>query len=513
MSIKKIIIFILISFFAELCFGQKVTWGLENKSKTAMYTPKIIGEDDFYFYCAALDKKKYLVEKYDKKIMKIRYSVEIILPEVNGSIPVIECVAFFSGKFIIIGSVYDKKAKLFKINAYTCGADDGKLSEKSIEIMNFEVKKKSWDQEFNLFMSSDKNKLLLTSKGSNNNKSIEERYFLFNTELNLIVKREETLDENEKNNITYKHYVDNEGSIYFLKPYGEFAFYVASYDANQNYKKWGKKIDLSGLSNDVVISDMTFSLDTVNNIFVTAFYKEGKKDATEGCFYAKIDNNTKDVTDTKLNRFDKDFIKKFYPDKKVKKLDESSIYNEFKNISVFPTHDSGLIITGEKYSRIINRGEGKNYSISENFDNLIVLKIAHDGELGWTQWIPKWQNSTNEVNPKKPKTFYNPENEYYSYLSFINNGNIYTIFNDHIKNTSKNDEQKHKVLSDSKKSEPVKYTINIENGEKMKEPLLKFQSLSIPIKPTNYYQNNQQSEIIIFKQKGKKYHFGKISFN
>ena len=42
---------------------------------------------------------------------------------------------------------------------------------------------------------------------------------------------------------------------------------------------------------------------------------------------AKIDNTT-EIIGTKLNRFDDDFIKKFYSDKKVKKQDESSIYNE-----------------------------------------------------------------------------------------------------------------------------------------------------------------------------------------
>ena len=119
MPTKKILIFIVINLFAGICFGQKVTWGLENKSKTAKYTPKVIGEDEFYFYCASLAKKKYLIERYDKKIMKRRYSVEILLPKVNGSTPGIECVTFFSGKFIIIGSVYDKATKSYKINAYT----------------------------------------------------------------------------------------------------------------------------------------------------------------------------------------------------------------------------------------------------------------------------------------------------------------------------------------------------------------------------------------------------------
>ena len=73
MPTKKILIFIVINLFAGICFGQKVTWGLENKSKTAKYTPKVIGEDEFYFYCASLAKKKYLIERYDKKIMKRRY--------------------------------------------------------------------------------------------------------------------------------------------------------------------------------------------------------------------------------------------------------------------------------------------------------------------------------------------------------------------------------------------------------------------------------------------------------
>ena len=100
MPVKKILILSIICLFTGFCLGQEVIWGLENKSKSANYSPTIIGEDKFYFYCASPDKKNYLIEKYDKKIMKRRYSIELLLPKINGNSPETECVGFFSGKFV-----------------------------------------------------------------------------------------------------------------------------------------------------------------------------------------------------------------------------------------------------------------------------------------------------------------------------------------------------------------------------------------------------------------------------
>ena len=121
---------------------------------------KIIGEANNKIYALALNKDDYFLKIFESKSMKLLSSNALIIPKISDKEVDFEEIFLLNGKLYVIGSVYNKKDKIFNLIA-TEISEKGILSKTTIPLFNSEVAKKSERGGFYFKLSPDENTLLI----------------------------------------------------------------------------------------------------------------------------------------------------------------------------------------------------------------------------------------------------------------------------------------------------------------------------------------------------------------
>lgn len=499
---------ILSTFLIGGTYAQSVNWGELNRANTKNYYPRIVGEDAKNIYTYYFLDGDLSLESYSKDQMKIRFSKKVEMGKVNGNKVQIKKVSFLVDKFLVFASYYDKAAKSSKIFAQTINTISRKTS-KRVELFEIPVDNKKRSGEFYLFLSQDKTKILLNHYAySKKYRQYKDWYKLIDSDLNILLDREDVFEKGEKDYRTSHYTVNNEGSLFFLKNVSSTENYIVSYDAKKNYEKWEESIDIAkvGLDMGSKITDITFNINSKSDLIISGYYTEGESNL-DGCFFLKIDSRSKETEAIKLNKFDQEFIDQFI---KKRWLFEGSpeLLNEFKSIDIVNKTDGGIILIGEKYEkRVITSNQGS--TTYETFGDLIILNLSSEGELLWANKIPKLQKYNDGYGSilKDART-----SDYYSYLIGVNEQKAVILFNDHKANTlSTDNENKLKALKNIDNAYITLYNIDLKTGEKQKEMFSDAKSLEVLFKPSTSYQKDHNSDIIIFGRKNKKFKYGVLS--
>ncbi len=515
-----VIINILVLFVSSNIFAQRIEWGALNISKSRKYSPTIIGEDETKFYTYTTKIEKYVLECFSKKDMKLIYSEEYNISKLNKGITKIEEINFYNNRFIIIASYYEKISKTHKVFAFIVDASNGKLIENHRDIYSIPVDNEWEKGSFDVFVSSNKTKMLVKHKEYNKEKN---KLILLDENLDIIVEKEEINNYYEEGYSTFSHMIDNSGSLYFIKSHESKGTYIISYDADMDYEKWEEAIDLSkeGLNIESEITDVVLSLNSKDDIIVTAYYSEYKEELN-GCLFLKIDGRSKKIVNTELTELDINFKNQFLTNKQLENKKVPRIKNQFSYIKTINKNDGGIILIGERQLK----SKSKIYK-DVLFGDIIILNFSSTGKLLWSNRIPKKQvfrynsgiypvfQSGNSIVPfgfvvwlitiplKIP--------EYFSYLASADSNNVYVFLNDNVKNMlDTNDVKKTAPFRKLHKSVVNLYTINLETGEKTKKVFNEAKDSDIHLKPFGFSQKTKKSDLIMFGMKGRKYKYGKL---
>lgn len=219
--------------------------------------------------------------------------------------------------------------------------------------------------------------------------------------------------------------VDSQGNGYFL---------IKKYREEQNRKNRenadNQSLAILIANSSGTISEVEFNLgeyltDRVfmkenksGDIICAGYYRKPKSYGIDGTFVSILDTKG-NLSAPKFYEFSLDFIKKYHRisergKKKMEKADENDklALNNLSMRGVEILADGGIVISGEIFYVTCTTDSKGNTRCVNHYDDVIVVKINADGELGWMQKFPK--RSTME-------SFRMTTSEKYTYILFSDN--------------------------------------------------------------------------------------------
>ena len=121
---------------------------------------KIVGETTDKIYALAIKKDDFFIKIFESVSMKMISSKPIVIPAVSGKEVDFEDIFLLNGRLYVIGSVYNKKDKIFTLVG-TEVSDKGILSKSGTTLFTAEVEKKSLRGNFYMRHANDENSLLI----------------------------------------------------------------------------------------------------------------------------------------------------------------------------------------------------------------------------------------------------------------------------------------------------------------------------------------------------------------
>lgn len=375
----------------------------------------------------------------------------------------------FNGSLVMMYSVLDKKIREESLFAQFIDQEKGgfsgapkELLTVSKEISTFGFVKTS----FNLFsfdFSADKKVLAVkyrykpAVKDDSKNNDVFGMH-VFDSELNPMWNADLTMPYTESMMDNLDFSVDSKGNGYFLiKKYQEevklrnrnnpdnesVAILIASAGGGLN------EVEFSLGSN--FVDDVVMKENKKGDIICAGYYRKPRS-SVDGTFVSILDSKG-NLSEPKFYEFSLDFIKMYKRisergKKKMEEADENgklSLANlTMRDMDILD--DGGIVLAGEIFYVTTYTDSKGNTHTTYHFDDVIVVKINADGQLGWMQKYPK--RSTTE-------SFRLLTSEKYTYI----------LFTDNPKNAQLTEDQS-PYASFAKERFVIAYRANNETGER-----------------------------------------------
>ncbi len=348
---------------------------------------------------------------------------------------------------------------------------------------------------------------------------------VYDTNLSLINDGEYPLPFDPKLSVIHSHHISNTGD-YFLAlteywedekrvllrnrlNYKALHIYHIAEDGLQDYT-----LDLEGKR----VEAMAMTSDD-NNIFtITGIYGEMKQEGVSGVFHQRVDLNSEEKLDEGFKEFDETFITEDWSDRDKRRQErreergraEPRLYN-YKMREATILDDGSIVGTMEQYYvQVQNFSDARSGQTSSTYyyyyNDIIVYRINPDGEFDWVEKIRKFQLSTNDGGP------------FSSYESFIDDGKVYFIFNDNVRNYSEEG-----VFTDPDHLQTANYgrrknvvaiaEIDMATGEKKRRTFFDRSEIDALAVPKLFDVDYNNGEMILYSIWGRKERIGRLRFN
>jgi hypothetical protein len=360
-------------------------------------------------------------------------------------------------------------------------------------------------ENFSLKETPDRSKLMIYYNSYDKKTKLHTHYFfLLNSDLEVITQKEEILDK-KNSDIEYSNVIcDNDGSIYCRKIVSETEQYIVSFDANNNFTRKESRIDLSKYKEKATITSINFNINSENDLTIIGFYTF--RDFNEGCFFMKVDRNSKEIIVNKVTEFSQDFKDKFVKTKYwYFGENEKGLKDIFKKLMITNVDNGGQIIIAEVNTHAIyhyNNISGENFYSGD----ALLLNLSAEGNLIWSKKIPKTQkwgaNFTEPIGGEK----------FFYLMPLVDKNNLYLIYNEYIKNLDIKEHEIANSIYNYRNSVPVICTYNLKTGEYKKRIFEELKGENIYINPSIYYQKKQGDDAFIMMKNQKHIKIGKIVF-
>lgn len=347
---------------------------------------------------------------------------------------------------------------------------------------------------------------------------------IFDTDLNLINDGEYPLPFEAKLSKIHEHHISENGE-YFLA--------VTEYYESKKKHVFKSNLDYKALHIFHIAEDglqdfqldfqgkrivtMKMSSDDKGIFTITGIYGEKDEKGVSGVFYQRVDVKTQEILHEGFKEFDKEFVTQDWTAREKDKANrreengrgEPQLYNYvMREANLLP--DGSIVGTMEQYYiQVTTTSNGQTGQTTQTYyyyyNDIIAYKINPDGEFDWLEKIQKYQVSTNDGGP------------YSSYESFIDDGKIYFIFNDNIRNYSENGEfenpeRLYTANYGRKKNVVAIASIDIETGEKERKTFFDRSEINALTVPKLFDVNYKYGEMLIYTIWGGKEKIGVLKF-
>ncbi len=508
--------------------AQELVWGEVQKSK---YNPILLGESDKAVFTSEQTKKLTYnfctVDKTTNYTNKFFNTFEI--PKESGILTRTEGMRVVGDYYVFAISYYQKATKQFRIELSAYDKNTGTQVIANQEIFKAEVEGRGKRGRFDIISSEDQSKLLIVHDvfSKKQNKRIR-KYVLLDDKLKTLMEKE--VDSNE--NIPYHFLIDNDGSIFYAGWDQTTGLYIASFDAFKEYEHWKEDIQLEGQKTGYAFGSGRLSINAQNELVFAGYFssptqvKAGKKRTRlelRGCYFIRIDNESKEQVVAKLSYFDNKFLDQFKTARQKKKGKSSNAKDNYnRNMSMLDLKNGGIVLTGESYSYY--RYEDQNGAVrgeTFNYGSIVSIHCDKDGNLKWAHRIPKSQQfSWNYLigpiaaSSRGLHLLYVNTSKYirnYSFVSGLIDGKLVISFYDDKKNPNEyTADTKTKTMNNVTSATLRKCTIDIKNGTKKMELFEGGNDKVTYMIPYSSLQSEEGADIVFYSRKGGKTRYGVI---
>ena len=504
---------------------------------------KIVGESNNKIYALAVKKDDFFIKIFESASMKMVSSKAIIIPEVNGKEVDFEDIYLLNGKLYVIGSVYNKKEKIFTLVG-TEVSDKGVLSKNGTTLFTAEVEKKSLRGDFYMRHANDENSLLImhTSEFKKED-AVKYEIKLFDDKLQTVFSNVEKVkfDDASKKDFEFtiadfelnyqddafvvvnESYRDNKKKEHIEK------FQVFAFKKANNYQKEIINIDLKG--NSIINCRMVSTVQ--NTLKLVGFYSSVKSSGRaelelKGVYNGSIDLASNAVTPIKFNEFDYPTKVKLLGERRAKKgKDVKPLYNI---INIIEKNDGGLIVMSEYQMIVVGQSSGIGplafTPITYIKNEIIVNSLNPDGSLQWSNVIPKEQAAaitamsfnfglgarsgsfTVGMSISIPLAQLGKGPEYLGAIPIYTNGQLSVVINDNLKNKGITDIEEIKAMGNYNKAIPSMFVFDDKGIMVRKDPEEAIKNELI-IRPGVYYRKTDK-EYITYSSRKKQDKLGRM---
>ncbi|MBD78499.1 MAG: hypothetical protein CL840_06245 [Crocinitomicaceae bacterium] len=241
-------------------------------------------------------------------------------------------------------------------------------------------------------------------------------------------------------------------------------FYTAAVLRNGEVTRY--QLELGGYHTSDI--QLTFAPD--NGLILAGFYSTKSENAANGIFMVREDIEVQGLMDIKHYEFTVDEITRFSSEKSEKranKKEETGKEVEFRNYDIrnIEVNDEAIFIVSEQFHITVlssySASGSSNTTYHYNFMDVMVIKLDFEGNVLWISRVPKYNYTSTSSSPygfeamfnrlgsafSNPWGGYNGINTLHLDQEAINNaspfssynyttkdGNIYILYNDHLKN-------------------------------------------------------------------------------
>jgi hypothetical protein len=519
MKKQILILFVAITFNVINTFAQNVEYWIEptTKKPKGLTQPIILGVYNKNIYAM---QAKYS-NMYTDNIKLDVYSEDLVLQSMTDLLskdPSPATIEYLGGKFkeefdnvfmienkiYMFTTVFNKESNKYKAYARIFN-ENGELIKNMTELDEKQKEKGFWNMGVSKFiyrLSEDRTKILVIHYPSIKDKYSNERiYFkIYNQELELQKSGDIELPYKDKAMTIQKIMITNDGNIDILasvvvdfksKVKGESRYFynisVVNPDDPSNINTFEVKLAKE------YISDISISLDSVNNIICCGFYGHETSgfftsSAIIGTFFIKIDGKTNEYVVQSKKPFDSDFLSEFKRDRKVSKGAQG--LSSFTMRDLVHRDDGGIVMVAEQYYVITyqtyNSSTGTWSTHYEyHYEDIIVINIRPDGNIDWYTRIPKHQVSSGGT-------------QFFSYAMAVVKDKMYFIYLDNPKNMGFKSSKNMKVFNNPKSGVAVMATVS-NDGSVKKEQLFTSKEVKSYLIPSSHMPIND-NELIINSQ-------------
>lgn len=505
---------------------------------------KIIGEANNKIYALAIKgKDKFMIKILDSGSMKQISSNLIELPDIKNKDVDFENIYLMNGKLYAIGSVFDRKAKVFKLVGMEL-SERGVLSKKGTILFEAAVAKKRHMGSFYFQLSSDENTLLIMHAAPfPKEDTVKYEVKLFDENLGTIFENIEKVSFNDKKKrdfeFTISDFAVNHNEDVFLvinESYRDSKkkekierFEVHAFKSANNYTK--EVIDINITGKEIINCTMIPTLQ--NTVKLVGFYSSVRKSGRanrelKGVYNITMDVPTNTATNIKFNEFDYETKVKLIGKRRAKK--GKDIQPLYAISTIIEKDDGGLVVLSQYQQTLYGQSSGIGplaiTPITYIRNEVIVTSFNPDGSLEWSNVVPKEQKASTStlsfifsasywggnfnvgVGMAIPFAQMGKGPEYLGYIPMYKDGHLNILINDHIKNRGIVDIEEIRSMGNYNKAIPSMFIFDnsgtitrIDPEEVKKKQLI--------IRPGVYYRK-RDGEYIIYSSLRKKDKLGRM---
>ena len=413
-----------------------------------------------------------------------------------------------NGKIYVFSNLPNRQAKSNFLFMETFDMETLKSLGQPKKIAESNMKNRGNYGAFSLAESRDKSKFMLYDsdiydRGENEKFTVR----VYNDDMQLLWNKKITIPYEDKLFEIENYRVDNFGNAYILgieykdklrtrrrgKP--NYQYKILSYkNGGEDFKEYTVELD------DKFITDLNFRIADNEDIICAGFYSDKGTLSIKGTYFLSVDAKSGKIKKNGIKQFDTEFLSGFMSEVKAKKGNKE-LYRFSIDQIILRSDGGALLIAEQFYIREVSRYNQAtgfyDYTYYYYYNDIIVINIKPDMSIEWATKIPKRQVTTNDGG------------HFSSYAYAIQGGQIHLIYNDNVKNVTKNNPSKTFAFN-GKRSVVVQATIN-KDGELSRKLVSSNKAEKILTRPKSCEQI-ADDEMIIYGELRKYYKIGAISF-